>query len=513
MEEKCQEIDTSSKNIEVEENIKNYQNLDIISLEKEFEKTKKKFEKEQQFKKAKISNDDSYLKKENESKISHQKSFYDIEEPLYKSHFGIIIACIFIIILIIFISIFITNHFSHINLNSNENKTVVDNSNIEKIVMKNRNYQIIRKFHNFTKEEIPKIDVKNLSDQLYVDLCLQGILLNKDEFKFSDSPKISIIKPIFNSHNSLKYLNYSLRSIQNQDFRDIEIIILDDASNDNNETINLVKKFQEEDPRIKLLINDKERGLLYTICKGILNSKGKYIMELDQDDLFTYGTLFTELYDEAENNKLDIISFWGMREKNRYKVIKPDYENINIGKIIEDKQSRIKLSYRKKVDRFSETGMVWNKFVKREAFQDSVKNIGEEYYGKYIFTHEDSILVFMIYRVAKRVKEYRRFGHLKFLHEESITSEENLKKNEEQYCYEYLTYFDFIFEKSENDGNDKYYAAMDFIKRFPEMKQMISMKNKELAINVAKKYLNCMYIPLFLINKIKDIYNEILEIK
>ena len=522
MKEKCPDIDTSSKSFKIEENTKDYQNLDISALEKEFKKTQKEFEKvnkknknnkKTKFKKAQILNDDSNSKIENENDTHLHRSIYEIEEPLYRSHFGIIIAILIILILIIFISFLITNHFSNNNTITNENKNIKDNSDIEKIVMKNRIYQVIRKFHNFTKEEISQINVHNLSDQLYVDLCLQGILLNRNQFNLSESPKISIIKPIYNSFNSLKYLNYSLRSIQNQDFLDIEIIIIDDASNDNNETINLVQKFQEEDPRIKLLINEKEMGLLYTICRGILNAKGKYIMELDQDDLYTYGTLFTELYYEAEYNNLDILSFWGMKEKNRYKVIKPDYENINIGKIFEDKKSRIQLSYRKKVENFFESGMVWNKLMRTETLQNTVKDIGEEYYRKYIFTHEDSILVFMMYREAKRVKEYRRFGHLKFLHDESISSEKTLKKNESQYCYEYLTYFDFIIEKSENEAIDKYYAAKDFITRYQEMKHMINMKNKDLAINITKKYLNCEYIPLHLINKINDIYKEIIEIK
>ena len=72
--------------------------------------------------------------------------------------------------------------------------------------------------------------------------------------------------------------------------------------------------------------------------------------------------------------------------------------------------------------------MVWNKFVRRETFQNTVNKIGEKYYNKYLFTHEDSILVFMMYRQAKRVKEYRRYGHLKYLHDESISSEKTLKK-------------------------------------------------------------------------------------
>lgn len=517
MKEKCPDIDTSTINIETQLGNKNYYELDINSLEKEFEKRKKEYEKERkqkEFKKARIenNNNNSNVNIDNESEKTNQHSLYELEEPMHKRYLGVIILFLIILIIIVILIILISVFASNNNI-KNEKKMYNKNINFYKTVIRLNIYTTITPLHNFTKEELSVIKVDNLTDQLYVDLCLQGILLNKNNFNFSYFPKISIIKPIFNSNNALKYLNYSLRSIQNQDLTDIEIIIIDDASNDNNETINLVQKFQREDPRIKFLINEKPKGLLYTVCKGILNAQGKYIMELDQDDLFTYGTLFSELYNEAENNNLDIISFWGVREKNRYKVIKTDYENTKKVKIIEDKLSRIKLSYRKKVDNFLETGMIWNKFIKKEVYQNSVKKIGERYYNKYIFNNEDFILVFMMYREAKRVREYRRFGHLKFLHDDSVSSEKTLSKNKQQHCYELLTYFDAIFELSENEKNDKYYAAKDFISRYPEMKDLIDENNKELAIEVARKYLNCKYIPLALINRIKDIYYEICQLK
>ena len=515
MEQKCPDIDTSSKNLEPEEKITNYQDLDLFSLEKEYEKTKKEFEEENEstknsiFKKTKISNDNmtnSNIEMEYEKR--HKPSLYETDEPLYKSYFGVIIAFIIIIVFIIIIIALILNHFSKTNLN-NEKKDKVKILK-DKPIYKNKIFQFISEMHNFTSKEISEIEVTNLTDQLYVDMCLQGILANKkkNNFKLSDSPKISIIKPVF---NSTKYLNYSLRSIQNQNLTDIEIIIVDDASNDNNETINLVKKFQNEDPRIKLLTNENPKGLLYTICKGVLNSKGKYIMELDQDDLFTYATLFSELYDLAEKNNLDIISFWGIQEKNRYKIIKSDYENKKLGPILNDKLSLIKLSYRNKVKNFLELGMVWNKFVKREVFQNAVNKLGERFYGKYIFTHEDYIIIFMIYRQANRVKEYRRFGHLKFLHSESISSEKSLEKNKEQFFYDYLVYTDVVYELSTNYTMDKNFAALDFINRYKEMKHLVNSKNKELLLSIVKKYLNCKYIPLSEITKIKEIYYEILK--
>ena len=516
MKEKCPDIDTSSKNLESEPDLdsKNYYDLDINTLEKEFEKTKKQYEAEKSlnnevFKKVIIRDNDSNSKIEDEYEKRHHHSIYESNEPLYKSYLGVIVAFVFLIFVIIIMVILISINFSKNNNIPNESKKV-SNMPLEKPIYKNNILQVIGPMHNFTKKELDALSIYDLTDQLYVDLCLQGILIekNKNNFKATNNPKISIIKPVF---NSTKYLNYSLRSIQNQNLLDIEIIVIDDASNDNGETIKLIKKFQEEDPRIRLLINESPKGLLYTICKGILNAKGKYIMEIDQDDLFSYGTLFSELYEEAEFNHLDIISFLSVQEKNRYKVIKSSYENQIIKDIFKDKKSLIKLSYRRKVKHFREDGMLWNKFVNSTIFKRAVKKLGQKNYGKYLFTHEDFILVFMIYHEARSAAQYQRFGYFKYLHSDSVSSRIKSNENKEQYCYEYLTYFDIIYELSENNTIDKNFAALDFTSRYDSMKNLINSKNKEYALSVSRKYLNCEYIPLSHINKIKEIYNEILN--
>ena len=52
---------------------------------------------------------------------------------------------------------------------------------------------------------------------------------NENELNLKHIPKISVIMPIYNGG---KYLNYSLKSVQNQKMKDIEIIIIDDNSSD-----------------------------------------------------------------------------------------------------------------------------------------------------------------------------------------------------------------------------------------------------------------------------------------
>lgn len=69
-------------------------------------------------------------------------------------------------------------------------------------------------------------------------------------------PKISVVVPIYNVES---YLEKSLDSILNQDYPNLEIILIDDCSKDSSYSI--AKKYQKKDKRIVLLQNPKNRGL------------------------------------------------------------------------------------------------------------------------------------------------------------------------------------------------------------------------------------------------------------
>ena len=71
----------------------------------------------------------------------------------------------------------------------------------------------------------------------------------------------------------------------------------------------IITELSKEDKRIKILNNEKNRATLYSRNIGILNSKGKYIMNLDNDDLFLDSDVFDIVYNEAEKGNFDIIGF------------------------------------------------------------------------------------------------------------------------------------------------------------------------------------------------------------
>ena len=128
-------------------------------------------------------------------------------------------------------------------------------------------------------------------NDIYCELCEKGFLFREKEFKISQNPKITIIVIVCDNQNQILRL---LRSIQNQNFDDVEIIFIDNKSKD--DTVNIIKRLQLEDNRIKLINHNTNKGVYYSRVESILFSKGKFVILMDPDDLYLNENLFKELY-------------------------------------------------------------------------------------------------------------------------------------------------------------------------------------------------------------------------
>lgn len=89
--------------------------------------------------------------------------------------------------------------------------------------------------------------------------------------------KVSILLPVYNAANTIQE---TLESIFIQTYTDYEIIIINDGSTDNSEEIILNNK----DSRIHYYSNPGNKGLIYTLNRGIDLCKGEYIVRIDADD-------------------------------------------------------------------------------------------------------------------------------------------------------------------------------------------------------------------------------------
>ena len=83
----------------------------------------------------------------------------------------------------------------------------------------------------------------------------------------------------------------------------------------------------KEDERIRLIKNIENRKILYSKTLAALNSKGKYIIELDQDDIFIRDDVFDILYYEAEKHDLDLVQ---IRDICKQKLVFDKFTRVNI---------------------------------------------------------------------------------------------------------------------------------------------------------------------------------------
>lgn len=98
---------------------------------------------------------------------------------------------------------------------------------------------------------------------------------------------VSIVVPIYNAEN---YLNNTISSIIKQTYKNLEIILVDDASSDN--SVKICEEYIVKDKRIKLIRNNQNQGVSYSRNKGIDIATGEYILFIDSDDTVDSNYVF-----------------------------------------------------------------------------------------------------------------------------------------------------------------------------------------------------------------------------
>ncbi|WP_296882409.1 glycosyltransferase [uncultured Methanobrevibacter sp.] len=115
-----------------------------------------------------------------------------------------------------------------------------------------------------------------------------------------EKPKISVIMPSLNVGD---YMEQCLSSVLNQSLKEIEVICVDAGSTD--QTLDIIKKHQESDKRIKIITSDK-KSYGHQVNLGLKEAKGIYISIVETDDYIDENML-NDLYEFSQNNTVDII--------------------------------------------------------------------------------------------------------------------------------------------------------------------------------------------------------------
>lgn len=158
--------------------------------------------------------------------------------------------------------------------------------------------------------------------------------------------KVSVIVPFYNVE---KYIDKCLNSLVNQTLEDIEIIIVNDGSKDNSETIarEYASKYKN-----KIIYLEKENGGLSDARNyAIPYATGEYIAFLDSDD-YVEVNMYEQMYEKAKKENADIVECDFLWEYPKEKIESK-------GRIYKDKHD-ILLNVRV---------VAWNKLIKKELIE------------------------------------------------------------------------------------------------------------------------------------------------
>lgn len=111
---------------------------------------------------------------------------------------------------------------------------------------------------------------------------------------------ISIVVPAYNAE---KYIETCINSIRNQSYKNIEIIIVNDGSNDS--TLNIITKLKEEDSRITV-ISTENKGVSHARNTGLQVANGKWVSFVDSDD-WLEESFCEKLINKAKELNVDYI--------------------------------------------------------------------------------------------------------------------------------------------------------------------------------------------------------------
>lgn len=184
--------------------------------------------------------------------------------------------------------------------------------------------------------------------------------------------KVSIVVPVYNGE---KYLKNCIDSIQNQSYRELEIIIINDGSKDNSSKI--IKEIAKLDNRI-IYMEQENRGVSFARNKGVELAEGEFIAFIDCDDSIEKNYI-ESLVRKCIDNNLDIVTC-GYTDISMYGSIK--LNDFYKGNFILSKDEFVNNIFK------DVGGVLWGKIFRKEIIDRNYIRMNPD-----IFMCEDMIFV------------------------------------------------------------------------------------------------------------------------
>lgn len=244
-----------------------------------------------------------------------------------------------------------------------------------------------------------------------------------------ERPEISIIVPVYNVVN---YLEQCIQSILEQEFKDIEIVIVDDGSNDGSSE--LCDRLKDNDRRIKV-IHQSNKGLSGARNTGIENCSGNYIGFIDSDDWIAKD-FYKHLISIAKSTGAELVSCLYRRTSNRKQCnVKQRKENV----CVYNSRDALELFLKSALIGKDTYVPCWSKIYKSDLINDIRFKEGVIY--------EDYPFNYDVISKCNKVAFTNRIGYFYYRNNQSITGVNVTKKMKDLY-----TVMDYV--ENEYDEGD-----------------------------------------------------------
>lgn len=306
--------------------------------------------------------------------------------------------------------------------------------------------------------------------------------------------KFSIIIPCYNVE---KYIERTILSVLNQSYKNFEILLINDGSNDN--TLNIIENFQKKDLRIKIF-SQENKGVSATRNKGVKESKGEYILFLDGDDLIENNLLEEARVKIIENN-VEVFSFgyevyWLKRKKI--------YRNMNLRKKILSSHSFLKLFLQHRINQSICSFIVKKDLIKDLDFKENLTT-GEDLdfqlrllLKKFNIYYDD----YPYFKYIKRENSATTKKGIPLKNLDTLEELENLRRAflEKQIIdfnnYHIIRFFNIIRGIAKNGiENNEILRAEDILKKHDYILNELKFKNNKIVIKL------CVLTIIYKINK------------
>lgn len=252
---------------------------------------------------------------------------------------------------------------------------------------------------------------------------------------------VTVIIPM---HNGEKYISRCIESILNQSYKNLEILIIDDNSDDSSAEI--IKKYMQQIDNITYIKNEHTLGPANSRNIGIQHTKTEYVLFLDCDDWIDLNCLEKAVEKFDSEYDIDVViweiktAFYHSKTSTRYEYL---YNNVLTGSMA------LSLLSHTIENEFFLSPLLGCKLI-RKSLLDTHKIVFPD------TIYEDDMFTYLTFMYAKKVALITGSCLYYYQHPESLTHH-----FKEKNIIDFFKTFQMLYNYVDNDQKESYYKFLD----------------------------------------------------